>query len=92
MVSVRDPLAWRLTKVNGGVQVHVRMSATLFRISGTAGWIALQLGVWLEDHYIAMRFTQNGGYPHERTCNTTRIEIHIFAPARASPKLCLTGE
>ena len=47
---VRDPLAWRFTKVDGGVQVHVRTCASLFRISGTAGRIALKLGVWLEDH------------------------------------------
>ena len=46
----RDPLALRFTKVNGGVQVHVRTYAPLFRISGTAGRIALKLGVWLEDH------------------------------------------
>ena len=47
---VRAPLAWSFTKVNGGVQVHVRTCAPFFRISGTAGWIALKLGVWLEDH------------------------------------------
>ena len=47
---VRDLLAWRFTKVNGGVRVHVHTCAPLFRISGTAGRIALRLGVWLEDH------------------------------------------
>ena len=47
---VRDPLAWRFTNVNGGVQVHLRTCAPLFCISGTAGRIALTLGVWLENH------------------------------------------
>ena len=46
----RDPLAWRFTKANDGVQVHVRTCTPLFRISGTAGRIALKLGVWLDDH------------------------------------------
>ena len=47
---VRDPLAWRFTKVSGEVQVHVMTCAPLFRIFGTAERIALKLGVWLEDH------------------------------------------
>ena len=46
---VLDSLAWRFVKVNGGVQVHVRTCEPLFRNSGTAGQIALKLGVWLED-------------------------------------------
>ena len=40
---VRDSLAWRCTTANGGVQVHVCTNAPLFRISGTAGRIALKL-------------------------------------------------
>ena len=50
-VVVRDSLAWRFTKVNAGVEVHVRTCAPLFRISGAAGRIALKLGLWLEDYY-----------------------------------------
>ena len=44
---VRDPLAWRFTKVNAGYRCTC---APLFRIPGTAGRITLKLGVWLEDH------------------------------------------
>ena len=37
-----------------------------------------------------MRFTQNGGYPHERTCSCfSHIQAHMFAPS--SPKRRLTG-
>ena len=39
---VRNPLVWRFTKVNGGIQVHVR---TPFRILGTARRTVLRLGV-----------------------------------------------
>ena len=70
--GVRDPLAWRLTKVNGGVQdPHVRTCAPLFLISGTAGHIALKLVVVRRP--LTMRFTQNEGYLHDRTCN-----VHTF--------------
>ena len=55
--AVRDPLesvlqrsrlAKRFTEVDGGVHVHVRPPP--FRISGTAGRIALKIGVWRGDH------------------------------------------
>ena len=45
----RDQLARLFTEVDDGVQLHVRTCATLFRISGTAGRIALKFGVWLWD-------------------------------------------
>ena len=50
---VRDPLVWRFIKVNGGTGAgaHVR---THFPYSGTAGRIALQLGVWLGGHQLCI--------------------------------------
>ena len=44
---VRDPLAMRFTQTKGGVHLHVRTCEFVFRISGTAGHIALKFGVWL---------------------------------------------
>ena len=44
---VRDPLARLFAKVNDGAQLHVR---TFFRITETAGRIALTFGMWLETH------------------------------------------
>ena len=46
----RDLLARHFTEVDDGAQLHVRTCAPLFRISGTAGRIALKSGVWLETH------------------------------------------
>ena len=40
------PLAMHYTQLMGGVQVHVRTSASLFQISGTAGPIGLNFGCW----------------------------------------------
>ena len=45
----RDPLAKLFAKVNGGAHLHVR-TCPLFRISETAGRIALKFGMWLENH------------------------------------------
>ena len=67
--AVRDPLAWRFIKVNGGAQVCTR-AHPIFRISKAAGRIALKVGV---GGPLATRFTQNGGYPHVRTCNCAHI-------------------
>ena len=47
---VRDPLTRRFIDVYDGVQAHVRMCASLFHISRTAGRIALKFGVSLWDH------------------------------------------
>ena len=47
---VRDPLAMRFTLLRGGVHLHVRTCAPLFRISETAGRIALKFGIWLGTH------------------------------------------
>ena len=48
-----DPFAKRFTKLEGGVQLYVRMCIVqlrpLFRISGTAERTALNFGVWLRD-------------------------------------------
>ena len=55
---VRDPFAWRISKFNERIHVHVRTCTPLLRISGTAGRIALKLGGVRGP--LAMRFTQNG--------------------------------
>ena len=47
---IRDPQARLLAKVHGGAQLHVRTCAPPFRISETAGRIALKFGMWLETH------------------------------------------
>ena len=44
---VTDPLGRRFTELYNGVQLHVHTCASFFRISGTAGGIALKFGVWL---------------------------------------------
>ena len=50
----RDQAAMHITQVMGGVHLHVRTCARAdvppFRISETAGRIALKFGVWLETH------------------------------------------
>ena len=46
----------------------------LFRISGTAGRIALELGVWLEDP-LAMRFTQHGDIRRSARVTVTHLSI-----------------
>ena len=43
----REPLAMRFTQTKGGVHLHVQMCKSLFRISETAGRIALKFGEWL---------------------------------------------
>ena len=46
---VRDPLDMSFTLLRGGVHLHVRTCAPPpFRISGTAGRIALKLGMLLD--------------------------------------------
>ena len=69
---IRDPLAWRFTKVNGGVQVRVRTRAAVFRISGTAGRIALKRGMWLQDHWLCTLHGMGG----IRT--NARVTVHTF--------------
>ena len=51
---VRNPLARLFAKVNGGAQLHVRTCSPLFRISETAGRIALKFSMWLETHYLSV--------------------------------------
>ena len=46
--AVRDQLAMRFKLLRGGMHLHVRTRASLFRISGTAGRIALKFGMLLE--------------------------------------------
>ena len=46
---VGDPLPGRSTEVDDGVNPHVSTCAPLFRITETAGRIALKFGVWLRD-------------------------------------------
>ena len=45
---VRDQLAMRFTLLRGGVNLHVRTYTPPFRISRTAGWIALKFGMLSE--------------------------------------------
>ena len=60
---VRDPLARLFAEVNDGAQLHVR---TFFRITETAGRIALKFGMWFRDP-LAKRFTKVD-VRHVRTC------------------------
>ena len=73
---VSDPLARHFIKVNAGVQVHVRTYALLFRISGTAGWIALTFDVWLLDQQQCV-FFWGGGITSGAHCTYARAH-HFF--------------
>ena len=46
--AVRDQLARQFTQTKDGVYLHVHTCVALFRISGTAGLIALKFGMLLE--------------------------------------------
>ena len=58
---VRDPFARRFTEVDDGVQMHVRTFAPLFRISGTAGRIALKFWSAVRDPSVRRFREVNGG-------------------------------
>ena len=45
---VRDQLGRRFILLRGGVHLQVRTCAPLFRILGTAGWIALKFSMLLD--------------------------------------------
>ena len=45
---VREQLAGQLIQTRDGIHLHVRTSVPFFRISETAGRIALEFGVLLE--------------------------------------------
>ena len=88
----RDPLARRLTELNGGVYVrdHVCTCAPRFRISGTAGRIPLKIGgVWLGDHQLYTLHRMEETFSSARF--TVHILAHLFVPAPSSPKRRLTG-
>ena len=46
----RGQVVVHVTQVTGEVHLHARIRTPLFRRSGTAGWIALKCGVWLDAH------------------------------------------
>ena len=73
---VRDPLVWRFIKVNGGTGAgaHVR---THFPYSGTAGRIALQLGVWLGDHQLCI-FQRTEIRATVQRATSTRATVNTF--------------
>ena len=79
-----------IAQVMGGVHLHMRTCERAdvpppFRISETDGRIALKIGEMVRGP-LAMRFTQNGGYPHERTCNCTHIKHICSLPLVHCPK------
>ena len=65
------------------------MHVTLLRISGTAGRIALKLGVWLGDHYLSV--LQGMGRSVQVYKQLYKHLARLFVPARSSPKRYLTG-
>ena len=72
--------------VIGGVHLHVRTCARadvpLFRISETAGWIALKFSVLLETHYLGVlqkSMMGTSARAHVRTCRC--VPFHISETA-----------
>ena len=88
----RHPLARLLQKVRVGNSCTCARAHPFFRISGTARWIALKLGV--AGGPLAMRFAKDGVYPHKRTCSRTHFKHNCslqLVHRRSSPKKRLTG-
>ena len=57
--------------IDGRVNVHVR-TALRFDISGTAGRIALQIGVWLEDNQLYTIHMMGGAF------SSAHVTVHTF--------------
>ena len=64
---VRDPLARLFAKVNGAAQLHVRTYASVFRISKTAGRVALKFGRYVVRDPLAKHLTKVD-LRHVHTC------------------------
>ena len=73
----------------GVTGAHVRMRNPFLYLGN--GWTDCAETWGVVRGPLAMRFTKDEGYLHERTCNCTHIEAHLFAPARSSPNRRLTG-
>ena len=75
---VRDQLAWRFTKVNGGVRVHVRNP---FSYLGN-DWTDCAETQCVIRGPLAVRVTQNGDI---RT--SARVTVHTFKPICSLPRV-----
>ena len=83
--AVRDKLTMRFKLLRGGIHLHVRTSASRFRISGTAERIAPKFGMLLLRSQLARQLTQiNGGvHLHVRAC------VPLFRTSGAAGRIVL---
>ena len=79
---VRDPSARHLQKLRVG---HSCTCAPFFSYLGN-GWTECAASWWVLRGPLALRFTKDRGYPHERTCNCIHFKHICSLPLVHRPK------